>query len=84
MLTSIGSGRYLLTQVAIVWPVEGGESMVETRVRKNESLDTALRRFKRSIAKDGVLSEARKKERYDKPSVKRKKKAEAARSKKRK
>ncbi|MCH5583858.1 30S ribosomal protein S21 [Shimazuella sp. AN120528] len=52
--------------------------MVETRVRKNESLDTALRRFKRSISKDGVLSEARKRERYDKPSVKRKKKAEAA------
>ncbi|WP_028775331.1 30S ribosomal protein S21 [Shimazuella kribbensis] len=59
--------------------------MVETRVRKNESLDTALRRFKRSISKDGVLSEARKRERYDKPSVKRKKKAEAAaRNKKRK
>lgn len=52
--------------------------MIETRVRKNESLDTALRRFKRSISKDGVLSEARKRERYDKPSVKRKKKAEAA------
>jgi small subunit ribosomal protein S21 len=52
--------------------------MVETRVRKNESLDNALRRFKRSISKDGVLSEARKRERYDKPSVKRKKKAEAA------
>lgn len=52
--------------------------MVETRVRKNESLDTALRRFKRSISKDGVLSEARKRERYDKPSVRRKKKAEAA------
>jgi small subunit ribosomal protein S21 len=59
-------------------PLEGGRSMVETRVRKNESLDTALRRFKRSISKDGVLSEARKRERYDKPSVKRKKKAEAA------
>jgi small subunit ribosomal protein S21 len=58
--------------------------MIETRVRKNESLDTALRRFKRSIAKDGVLSEAKKRERYDKPSVKRKKKSEAAARKKRK
>jgi small subunit ribosomal protein S21 len=59
--------------------------MVETRVRKNESLDAALRRFKRSISKDGVLAETRKRERYDKPSVKRKKKAEAAaRNKKRK
>lgn len=55
--------------------------MIETKVRKNESLDNALRRFKRSCAKDGVLSEVRKRERYDKPSVKRKKKAEAARRK---
>ncbi|TCP69331.1 30S ribosomal protein S21 [Baia soyae] len=58
--------------------------MVETKVRKNETLDTALRRFKRSCAKDGVLSEVRKRERYDKPSIKRKKKAEAARRNKRK
>ncbi|MFC7440628.1 30S ribosomal protein S21 [Laceyella putida] len=55
--------------------------MVETRVRKNESLDAALRRFKRSCAKDGVLAEVRKRERYEKPSVRRKKKAEAARKK---
>lgn len=55
--------------------------MIETRVKKNESLDAALRRFKRSCAKDGVLSEVRKRERYEKPSIKRKKKAEAARKK---
>lgn len=55
--------------------------MIETKVRKNESLDAALRRFKRSCAKDGVLSEVRKRERYEKPSIKRKKKAEAARKK---
>jgi len=57
--------------------------MVETRVRKNESLDSALRRFKRSCAKDGVLAEWRKRERYEKPSVRRKKKSEAARKKRR-
>ncbi|SFJ09081.1 30S ribosomal protein S21 [Thermoflavimicrobium dichotomicum] len=57
--------------------------MVETRVRKNESLDSALRRFKRSCAKHGILSEIRKRERYEKPSVRRKKKAEAARKKRR-
>jgi len=57
--------------------------LAEVRVKKNESLDSALRRFKRSCAKSGVLSEARKHEHYDKPSVKRKKKAEAARKKKR-
>jgi small subunit ribosomal protein S21 len=55
--------------------------MVKTRVRKNETLDTALRRFKRFCAQDGLFSEVRKRERYDKPSVKRKKKAEAARKK---
>jgi small subunit ribosomal protein S21 len=51
----------------------------ETKVRKNESIDAALRRFKRSIAKDGVLAEIRKRKHYEKPSVKRKKKSEAAR-----
>jgi small subunit ribosomal protein S21 len=55
--------------------------MIETRVRKNESLDSALRRFKRSCAKEGVLAEVRKRERYEKPSVRRKKKSEAARKK---
>jgi small subunit ribosomal protein S21 len=57
--------------------------MVKTNVRKNETLDTALRRFKRFCAQDGLLSEVRKRERYDKPSVKRKKKSEAARKKRR-
>ncbi|WP_124727833.1 30S ribosomal protein S21 [Staphylospora marina] len=58
--------------------------MIEIRVRKNESLDSALRRFKRSCAKDGVLAEVRKRERYEKPSVRRKKKTAAAARKKRK
>lgn len=56
----------------------------EIKVRKDESLDQALRRFKRSCQKSGVLSEARKREHYEKPSVKRKKKAEAARKNSRK
>ncbi|WZL74629.1 30S ribosomal protein S21 [Clostridiaceae bacterium 35-E11] len=51
----------------------------EIRVGESESLESALRRFKRSCAKSGVLSEVRKREHYEKPSVKRKKKAEAAR-----
>ncbi|MBE7047274.1 MAG: 30S ribosomal protein S21 [Ruminococcaceae bacterium] len=53
--------------------------MSEIRVKENESLDSALRRFKRQCAKAGVLSEIRKREHYEKPSVKRKKKSEAAR-----
>ena len=56
--------------------------MSEIRVKDNESLDSALRRFKRSWAKAGVLSEVRKREQYEKPSVKRKKKSEAARKRK--
>ena len=55
----------------------------EIKVKENESLDSALRRFKRQCALSGVMQEVRKREHYDKPSVKRKKKAEAARKKKR-
>ena len=57
--------------------------MTEVKVGKNESLDNALRRFKKLSARAGILSEVRKREHYEKPSVKRKKKAEAARKKRR-
>jgi small subunit ribosomal protein S21 len=56
--------------------------VAEVRVGKTESLDAALKRFKRSCAKDGVIAEVRKREHYEKPSVKRKKKSEAARKRK--
>lgn len=56
--------------------------MSEVKVQKGESLDSALRRFKRSCQKAGVLSEVRKREHYEKPSVKRKLKSEAARKRK--
>lgn len=61
---------------------EGRENMSEIKVKDNESLDSALRRFKRQCAKSGVLAELRKREHYEKPSVKRKKKSEAARKRK--
>lgn len=64
--------------------VEGGIIVAEIKVGKNETLDSALRRFKRSCQKSGVLSECRKREHYEKPSVRRKKKSEAARKNKRK
>jgi small subunit ribosomal protein S21 len=54
----------------------------EIRVGENESLDSALRRFKKKCAMAGVLSEIRKREHYEKPSVKRKKKSQAARKRK--
>ncbi|MCI8349876.1 MAG: 30S ribosomal protein S21 [Oscillospiraceae bacterium] len=56
--------------------------MAEVRRKDNESLDSALRRFKRQCARSGVLAEVRKREHYEKPSVKRKKKSEAARKRK--
>ena len=56
--------------------------MAEIRVKETESLDSALRRFKRQCARSGVLQELRKREHYEKPSVKRKKKSEAARKRK--
>ena len=56
--------------------------MSKTVVRKNESLEDALRRFKRNVSKNGTIQEVRKREFYEKPSVKRKKKSEAARKRK--
>lgn len=63
---------------------EGREKMSEVKVGKNESLDSAIKRFKRSCQRAGIMQEMRKHEHYDKPSVRRKKKAEAARKKKKK
>ena len=59
-----------------------GNLLSQVRLKENESLDNALRRFKRQTAKDGVIQEVRKREHYEKPSVKRKKKSEAARKRK--
>ena len=61
---------------------EEGYQVSEVRVRENESLESALKRFKRQCARAGVIQEVRKREHYEKPSVKRKKKAEAARKRK--
>lgn len=55
--------------------------MAEIRVKKNESLDSALRRFKRESAKSGVMAELRKRRHFEKPSIRRKE-IEAARKRK--
>lgn len=62
---------------------EGGDKviMAQVVVREGENLESALKRFKRSCARDGVMSELRKREHYEKPSVRKKKKSEAARKK---
>jgi small subunit ribosomal protein S21 len=56
--------------------------MSQVVIKDNETLDSALRRFKRDCAKAGIMGEVRKREHYDKPSVKKKKKSEAARKRK--
>ncbi len=55
--------------------------MAQVQVKPNESLDQALRRFKKQIQQSGILKEAREHEHYEKPSDK-KRKAEAARRRK--
>lgn len=58
--------------------------MSEIRVGNSESLESALKRFKRKCQRAGVIAEVRKREHYEKPSVRRKNKAQAARRKKKK
>lgn len=53
--------------------------MPTVRIKEGESFENALKRFKKQCEKAGILSEIRKREHYDKPSVKKKKKAIAAR-----
>lgn len=56
--------------------------MAKTVVRDNETLEDALRRFKRDVSRSGTLAEARKREYYVKPSVSKKIKQRANKAKK--
>jgi len=51
----------------------------EVKVREGETFESALRRFNKKIKQNGILSEVRRREHYEKPSVRRKKKLMAAR-----
>lgn len=55
--------------------------MPVVHVREDESFENALRRFKRKVEKSGVLTELRKRQHFEKPSVKRKRKAVQAKKK---
>ena len=59
-------------------PPEGSVISLEVIVQDNESLDRALRRFKRKVQRSGLYSELRKRRFYEKPSAQRKRKREAA------
>ena len=65
-------------------PIGGGrqeskQNMPVIKVKENESIEQALRRFKKACEKAGILTELRRREYYDKPSIRKKKKAAAAR-----
>ena len=55
----------------------------EVRIEDGESLESALKRFKKKVQKAGILTEVRRREHYEKPSVKKKRKSAQARKKKR-
>ena len=74
--------RQLFFSTIYNWREVRCETMSNVIVKENESLDSALRRFKRNCAKAGIQQEIRKREHYEKPSVRRKKKSEAARKRK--
>jgi small subunit ribosomal protein S21 len=57
--------------------------MAEVEVNAGESIESALKRFKKKIQKAGILSEIKRRERYEPPSLKRKRKAQSARKRKR-
>jgi small subunit ribosomal protein S21 len=62
---------------------EVSQSVAEIRLGDSESIESALRRFKKKIQKAGILSEVKRRERYEKPSLRRKRKEEASRKRRR-
>jgi len=58
--------------------------VAEVIVGQNETFETALKRFSKKVQQDGILAEARRREHYEKPSVRRKKKEAAKRRKSKK
>jgi len=55
--------------------------MAQVQVKQNESIDSALKRFKKQLQEAGILKEAREHEHYEKPSDKRRRAAAARRRK---
>ena len=74
LVSKVGS-RYLLVNLV----ARRARDISQKAEEEGESLDSALKRFKRSCAKAGVIAEVRRREHYESPSVKRRKKSEAAR-----
>lgn len=72
-----GSESIFTSLFCVITP-EGSVISLEVIVQDNESLDRALRRFKRKVQRSGLYSELRKRRFYEKPSAQRKRKREAA------
>jgi small subunit ribosomal protein S21 len=78
------NARRILVQCAALFSAvferskEEVSSMPNVRVKENEPFEVALRRFKRSCEKAGVLAEVRRREFYEKPTAERKRKKAAA------
>ncbi len=62
------------------WPsgLSGARDMTTVRVKENEPFEVAMRRFKRTVEKTGLLTELRAREFYEKPTAERKRKLAAA------
>ena len=56
-----------------------GTDLPGVKVKENETFESAMKRFKKQCEKAGILSELKRREYYDKPSIRKKKKAAAAR-----
>jgi small subunit ribosomal protein S21 len=70
--------RYISGLSPLALSQQGTRFMTSVRVRENEPFEVALRRFKRSIEKTGLLTELRAREFYEKPTSERKRKLAAA------
>jgi ribosomal protein S21 len=74
---------FLNKYITLIKYSKGGENMPEIKVN-NGNLEDAIKRFKRQCARNGIIQEIKKREHYEKPSVKKKKKSEAAKKRNRK
>lgn len=52
--------------------------MSEIQIRKDESFESALRRFKKKIDKEGILKEVRDRKHYEKPSERKRKRPKSS------
>jgi small subunit ribosomal protein S21 len=82
----LSTNSAIISRFAIGWPVadtSGSQNLIGVymplvRVRENEPFEVAMRRFKRTIEKTGLLTELRSREFYEKPTAERKRKLAAA------